>query len=95
MKINENDIIKVAKLARLELSPDERDELSRQLSGIIEHVEKINELDTSGVEPADHIVDVKNVFREDIVHESIDRSELEKIAPDFREGHIVVPKIIE
>ena len=95
MKINENDIIKVAKLARLELSPDERDEFSRQLNGIIGYVEKINELDTSGVEPADHIVDIKNVFRKDVVLKSIDRGELEKIAPDFRDGHIVVPKIIE
>ena len=95
MKIEEKDIIKVAKLARLELSPDEMNEFSRQLNGIIQYVEKINELDTSGIEPADHIVEVKNVFRKDIVQESINRSELEKIAPDFRQGHIVVPKIIE
>jgi aspartyl-tRNA(Asn)/glutamyl-tRNA(Gln) amidotransferase subunit C len=71
------------------------DEFSKQLNGIIGYVEKINELDTSGVEPADHIVDIKNVFRKDVVRKSIGRSELEKIAPDFREGHIVVPKIIE
>jgi aspartyl-tRNA(Asn)/glutamyl-tRNA(Gln) amidotransferase subunit C len=95
MKIEKKDIIKVAQLARLEVSPDEMDEFSKQLSGIIEYVEKINELDTSNVEPADHIVEVKNVFRKDIVKGSIERSELEKIAPDFREGQIVVPKIIE
>lgn len=95
MKIEEKDIINVAKLARLELSPDEMNEFSRQLNGIIQYVEKINELDTSGVEPADHIVEVHNVFRKDIIKASIDRSELEKIAPDFRDGHIVVPKIIE
>lgn len=93
--MKEMNIENVAKLARLELSPDEKDEFSRQLNGIIQYVEKINELDTSGVEPADHIVEVSNVFRDDAVQESIDRSELEKIAPDFREGHIVVPKIIE
>ena len=95
MKINENDIIKVARLARLELSPEEMDEFSRQLNGIIGYVEKINELDTSGIEPADHIVEIKNVFRKDVVENSISRSELEKISPDFREGHFVVPKIIE
>ena len=95
MKIEENDIIKVAKLARLDLSPEEKDEFSKQLSGIIEYVEKINELDTSTVEAADHIVELNNVFRKDVVKKSIERHELEKIAPDFQDGYIVVPKIIE
>jgi aspartyl-tRNA(Asn)/glutamyl-tRNA(Gln) amidotransferase subunit C len=95
MKIEESDIIKVAKLARLDLSPEEKDEFSRQLSGIIEYVEKINELDTSTVEAADHIVELNNVFRKDVVKSSIERHELEKIAPDFQDGYIVVPKIIE
>jgi len=95
MKINENDILKVAKLARLELSEEEKEEFSKQLSEIIEYVEKINELDTSGVKPADHIVELSNVFREDVVQESIETSEIERMAPSFSEGHIVVPKIIE
>jgi aspartyl-tRNA(Asn)/glutamyl-tRNA(Gln) amidotransferase subunit C len=95
MKIEESDIIKVAKLARLDLSPEEKDEFSTQLNGIIEYVEKINELDTSKVDAADHIVELNNVFRKDVVKNSIDRAELEKIAPDFQEGYIVVPKIIE
>ncbi len=95
MKINENDIQKVAKLARLELSSEEREEFSKQLNDIIEYVEKINELDTSGVKPADHIVELSNVFREDVVQKSIDPAEIEKMAPSFKNGHIVVPKIIE
>lgn len=95
MKIKESDITKVAKLARLDLTQDEKDEFSRQLSGIIEYVEKINELDTSMVEASDHIVELNNVFRKDVVKKSIERSELEKIAPDFKDGYIVVPKIIE
>ncbi len=95
MRIQESDIIKVAKLARLDLTQDEKDEFSRQLSGIIEYVEKINELDTSSVEAADHIVELNNVVRKDVVKKSIDRDELEKIAPDFADGYIVVPKIIE
>jgi len=95
MRIQESDIIKVAKLARLDLTQDEKNEFSRQLSGIIEYVEKINELDTSSVEAADHIVELNNVVRKDVVKKSIDRAELEKIAPDFSDGYIVVPKIIE
>jgi len=95
MKINENDIQKVAKLARLELSGEESEEFSRQLNDIIEYVEKINELDTSDVKPADHIIELSNVFREDTVQKSIETSEIEKMAPSFRNGHIVVPRIIE
>lgn len=95
MKIQESDILKVAKLARLELSEQEKDEFSRQLNGIIQYVEKINELDTSSVEASDHIVEVSNVFRKDVVKSSINRNDLEKIAPDFQDGYIVVPKIIE
>jgi len=95
MKINENEIQKVAKLARLELNDVEKEEFSRQLNDIIEYVEKINKLDTSGVKPADHIVELSNVFREDVVQKSIDPADIEKIAPEFRNGHIVVPRIIE
>lgn len=95
MKINESDIKKVAKLARLELSPEEMDEYSIQLSGILEYVDKINELDTSSVEAADHIVEVSNVFRKDSVGGSFKKGELQSVAPDFRDGYIVVPKVIE
>lgn len=95
MKINENQIIKTAKLARLELSESEREEFSKQLNDIIEYVEKINELDTSNVKPADHIMEVSNVFRDDAVKKSIDRKGIEKNAPEFTNGFFVVPRIIE
>lgn len=95
MKIDEKEIVKVAKLARLDLSADEKAEFSKQLNDIIEYVEKISELDTSDVKPADHIVDLKNITRADEVKESMQPSDLEKIAPRFEKGHIVVPRIIE
>ena len=95
MKIDQNMISRVAKLSRLELSDDEKAEFSKQLSEIISYVEKINELQTENIEPTDHIVDLKNVFRKDEVGKSIDIKRIEEIAPKFREGHIVVPQIIE
>ena len=95
MKIDKNQIIKTAKLARLELSEKEMDEFSVQLNDIIEYVEKINQLDTSDVKPADHIIDVANVLREESVNESIPRPAIEKIAPSFDNGFFIVPKIIE
>ena len=95
MKIDRERILRVAELARLELTEEEKAEFADQLSDIISYVEKINELDTESVEPTDHIVELANVLREDEVRESIDRSELEKIAPRFEDGHFVVPRIIE
>jgi aspartyl-tRNA(Asn)/glutamyl-tRNA(Gln) amidotransferase subunit C len=95
MKIDRQTIEKVSKLARLELTEPEKDEFSKQLSDIITYVEKINELNTSDVKTADHVVDLGNVFRQDTVLTSIDKNEVEKIAPDFENGHFIVPRIIE
>lgn len=95
MKIDKNQISRVSMLARLELTDAESEEFSRQLSDIVEYVEKINELETEKVQPADHIVDLKNVLRSDTVLSSIDTSEIEKMAPDFKNNHIVVPQVIE
>jgi len=89
------DIEKVARLSRLELSEPEKEEFTRQLTDIIEYVEKIKELDTSTVIPADHITDVKNVFRKDAVGPSLKQESIARNAPSFENGHFVVPKIIE
>ena len=95
MKIDENIINKTAALAMLELNEEEKKEFTEQLTDIITYVEKINELKTDNVKPADHIIDLNNVFRIDEVGKSIDTDKIEKIAPEFKNGHIVVPKIIE
>jgi len=95
MKISEDEMIKIAKLAMLEISPDEKDDFLNQANRIVEYIDKINELDTSNVEPTVHIFELKNVFREDKVRQSIDSNELKKIVPDYKDGYIVVPKIIE
>ncbi len=95
MKIDKDVITRVSKLARLDLTEEEKTEFSRQLSDIISYVEKINELNTENVEPADHIADITNVFREDRMKESMGTEKIEKISPEFDRGFIVVPKIIE
>jgi aspartyl-tRNA(Asn)/glutamyl-tRNA(Gln) amidotransferase subunit C len=94
MKLDRSQIQNVARLARLELSEKEEEEFSRQLSDIIEYVEKINQLDTGQVDAADHIVPLNNVFREDTPVPSIERDEIEKTAPSFARGHFVVPRIL-
>ena len=95
MAIDEKTIERTARLANLYISDDEKAEYTKQLSGIVSYVELINRLDTSNVEPTDNIAGLSNVMRTDTVVPSIDPSEIEKIAPQFERGHIVVPKIID
>lgn len=95
MAIDEKTIERTARLANLYLSDAEKAEYTKQLSGIVSYVEMINKLDTSNVQPTDHIAELSNVMRTDTVVPSMDQSELEKIAPQFERGHIVVPKIID
>jgi len=95
MKIDTNAIAKFAALSKLELSEEEKTEFSQQLSEVAEHLEKLNELDTSNVEPTDQVLDHKNVFREDIVKKSMDIEKIAEMAPVFEDNMFVVPKIIE
>jgi len=89
------DIEKVARLARLELSEEERETFGNQMEQILTYMEQLNRLDTTGVEPASHAVPIYNVFREDEVKPSIPQGEVLAIAPDEEDGHFKVPRIIE
>ena len=95
MLIDTKTIERTAELSNLHISSDEKGKYADQLSEILTYVEKINNLDTSKVEPTDHIADLQNVFRKDIVLPSIDPASIQAIAPEFDRGHIVVPKIID
>ena len=89
------DIEKVARLARLELSEEERKTFGNQLEQILTYMEQLNRLDTAGVEPTSHAIPIYNVFREDEVRPSIPQEEVLTIAPDEEDGHFKVPRIIE
>lgn len=89
------DIEKVARLARLELSEEEREAFGRQLGKILEYMEQLNQVDTSGVEPTSHTTPVFNVFREDEIRPSSSQEEVLGIAPEEEEGHFRVPRIID
>lgn len=95
MKFDESVINKVCQLAQLELAAEEKQEFTKQLEDIIRYVETINKLDTANVQPADHIVSLSNVFREDIAKESLSMEDVANIAPQFEKSHFVVPRIIE
>ena len=89
------DIEKVARLARLELSKEEKETFGNQLEQILTYMEQLNRLDTSGVEPTSHAIPIYNVFRDDEVKPSFPHEEVLAIAPDEEEGHFKVPRIIE
>jgi aspartyl-tRNA(Asn)/glutamyl-tRNA(Gln) amidotransferase subunit C len=89
------DIEKVARLARLELSEEERVTFGNQLEQILTYMEQLNRLDTTGVEPTSHAIPIHNVFREDEVKPSFPQEEVLGIAPDDEDGHFKVPRIIE
>ena len=95
MKISPKEVEHVAKLARLELSDQEKEKLTDQLSGILTYVETLNELDTKGVVPTSHVLDINNVMREDVATPSLPQERALANAPDKAAGHYKVPKIIE
>ena len=89
--INRDQVLHVAKLARLKLTDDEVDRMAGELSTILAHVETMNELDLEGVEPTSHVVDLTNVLREDVPRPGLGREQALEQAPDAAEGGFRVP----
>lgn len=89
------DVEYVARLARMSLTEEEKKLFSRQMGDIIHHLDKLNELDTTGIEPTSHVIEQKNVFREDKAEASLPREEILAGAPDGTEEYFQVPKVIE
>ncbi len=89
------DIEKVAELARIELSEDEKTILGKQLNDILEYMEQLNQVDTTGVEPTSHAISINNAFRQDQVIPCFPREEVLAVAPDQEAGYFKVPRIIE
>ena len=91
----EFDVQYVAHLARLNLSATEQQKLGEQLRGILAYVEKLSEVDVSGVEPTAHAVPLTNVVRPDVVQPSLTNAEALRNAPAKANGLFIVPKIVE
>ncbi len=87
------DVEHVAKLARLDITEEEKVKFSKQLGDVLKYVEQMNEVDTSNVEPLSHVVDFNNVMREDEIHYDCTKEQLMMNAPDEENGFFKVPKI--
>jgi aspartyl-tRNA(Asn)/glutamyl-tRNA(Gln) amidotransferase subunit C len=95
MSLSADKVAEVAMLARLRLSPDELATFTGQLSAIVDYVAQLQALDTSGVEPLAHGVEVRNVFREDVRRPSLDREEALANAPKRDAVAFLVPAVLE
>jgi aspartyl-tRNA(Asn)/glutamyl-tRNA(Gln) amidotransferase subunit C len=95
MQISKEEVEKVAKLARLYVTDGEKDALAKQLSQILTHVEKLNEYDTTGIEPTSTVLGQVNLFREDLTRPSLPTEQALANAPEREADGFRVPKIIE
>lgn len=95
MKITRNEVGHVAKLARLALPDEDLDALTGQMDAILDYVEKLNQLDTSGIIPTAHAVPMENAFRADETKPSIGLEKALRNAPAPVDGCFRVPKVIE
>lgn len=87
-------MVKVSRLARLDVSPDEVQRITSQMAGMLEHFADIDALDLSGVEPMTQPYPLSNVFREDVVVTGLDREEVLANAPAAEDGRFRVPPIV-
>jgi aspartyl-tRNA(Asn)/glutamyl-tRNA(Gln) amidotransferase subunit C len=94
MKLSRQEVEHVAALARLHLSQDEIGLFTRQLNDILLYMEKLQQVDTEGIQPTSHALHLANAFREDRVIPSLEQSEALAIAPEKGRGSFVVPKVI-
>lgn len=94
-RISKDQVKHVAHLARLAVTEEEAELLTEQLDKIIGFAEELNELDTDNVEPTTHVLELKNVLREDEVRNSVSVDEAMKNAPAQKDGQFKVPNILE
>jgi aspartyl-tRNA(Asn)/glutamyl-tRNA(Gln) amidotransferase subunit C len=89
--IDREQVLHVARLARLRLSDEDVERMAGELSGILSHVDRIAELDLDGVEPTSHVVSLENVLRPDEARPSWPRDAMLDLAPDPADGAFKVP----
>lgn len=95
MEINNSLVLKLEKLSKLKLSDQERSNISTDLNNILKMIEKLNEIDTDGVEPLIYVSGATNRLRGDVVKNQVPTKEALKNAPDKNEHFFKVPKVID
>jgi len=94
MSVTRKEVEYIASLAKLKFDEKELENLTHQMNDILKYVEKLNELDTSNIEPLSHPVEINNVFRNDVLKSSITTEDALKNSPAKTEEFFKVPKVI-
>lgn len=94
-RITKDQVKHVAHLARLSITEEETELFTKQLDAIISFSELLNEVDTENVQPTTHVLNIRNVMRDDEVRQSLPREDALKNAPDHQDGQVKVPSILE
>jgi len=94
MAITKADVEKIAKLAKLKFAEDEKEKLIEELAQIIAYVEKLNELDLENVPPTSHVLDLKNIMRDDEARSGLSQEQALMNTPARHGGFFSVPKVI-
>ena len=95
MKITEDTVDKIAHLARLEINSGEREQMIVDMNRILDFMDKLNEVDTTNVEPLIYMTDEVNIFRDDVVKQKITHEEALENAPEHDANYFLVPKVLE
>ncbi len=95
MKMTKEEVLYVARLARLDLDAESIDMFAAQIDEILGYIEKLNQVDTEGIKATSHAISLNNAFRDDEQRPHLDREQVLANAPEKEEGCFVVPKIID
>ncbi|VAX20947.1 Aspartyl-tRNA(Asn) amidotransferase subunit C @ Glutamyl-tRNA(Gln) amidotransferase subunit C [hydrothermal vent metagenome] len=95
MSLSVDQVRRVATLAHLSLTDDDEKELTVKLSGILDYIDQLSELDTSDVQPTSHSLEINNVFREDEAKKTFGEDTWQENAPAKDHGHYTVPRVVE
>ncbi|MBQ7066703.1 MAG: Asp-tRNA(Asn)/Glu-tRNA(Gln) amidotransferase subunit GatC [Lachnospiraceae bacterium] len=93
--ISDETIEYVGILAKLDLSSEQIEQAKKDMGSMLDYIDKLNELDTEGVEPMSHVFPVQNVFRQDVVTNGDNREQILKNAPGEKDGMFMVPRTVE
>ncbi len=94
MSVTIKEVERIAQLAKLHVSDAEKETFTHQFNDILKYMEQLNSVDTTNVEPLSQVVELQNVFRDDVVQPSISTEEALQNAPSATEEHFKVPKVI-
>lgn len=95
MSVSNEEVLHIANLSKLYISDEKLEKYTKDLSNVVDLANSLEKVDVNGVNPTNHILDIKNVFRKDEIEVSYKREDILKNAPDAQGGCVSVPKVVE